>query len=77
MRISNVRRAGRTAYRHLHEGLRTASSVIEKSAHVYSLVQPLLQHSFDTSSVDHALLGAYSRHQTARQLASKIDSVVN
>ena len=40
MRISNLRRAGATAYRHLHNGLSTASAVVEKSAHIYSLVQP-------------------------------------
>ena len=78
MRISNIRRAGATAYRHLHEGLRTASAVVEKRAHVYSLVQPLLQHaSFDTTDVDAALMGAYSRYQAARHLAVKIDGVIN
>jgi len=44
MRISNLLRAGATAYRHLHNGLSTASAVVEKSAHIYILVQPLLLH---------------------------------
>jgi hypothetical protein len=78
MRISNIRRASATAYRHLHQGLSTASAVVEKSAHIYSLVQPLLRHAdFDTSEVDAALMGAYSRYQVARSLAGKIDGVIN
>jgi hypothetical protein len=76
MRISNLRRAGATPYRHLHSGLSTASAVVEKSAHIYSLVQPLLQHVADTRDVD-AALGAYSRYQDARSLAGEIDGVIN
>ena len=77
MRISNLRRAGAAAYRHLHHGLSTATAVVEKSAHIYSLVQPLLLHVADTREVDAALMGAYSRYQDARSLAGKIDGVTN
>ena len=68
---------GATAYHHLHRGLSTASAVVEKSAHLYSLVQPLLQHVVDTREVDSAPMGAYSRFHAARTVAGKIDGLVN
>jgi hypothetical protein len=77
MRISNVRRVGRNAYHHLSEGLRTVGAIIEKSAHVYALTQPLLQQSFDTRPLDASLLAGYASYQRARQLASQIDGVIN
>ena len=77
MRISNLRRVGATAYQHLHEGLSTTAGVVEKSAHLYSLVQPLLQHVVDTRDVDSALMGAYGRFHDARAFAGQIDRVVN
>ena len=77
MRISNLRRASVNAYHHLHKGLSTAAAVVEKSAHLYSLARPVLQHVLDTSEVDAALLHAYGRFHTARSFAGKIDTVVN
>ena len=77
MRISNLRHVGATAYRHLHQGLITAAGVVEKSAHLYSLVQPMLQHVVDTRDIDTALLHAYGRFHSAREVAGKIDAVVN
>ena len=76
MRISNLRHVGATAYHHL-QWLSTASAVVEKSAHLYSLVQPLLQHVVDTRDVDAALMGDYSRFHDARAFAGKIDGIVN
>ena len=77
MRISNLRHVGATAYQHLHQGLSTASAVVEKSAHLYSLVQSGLQHVVDTRDVDAAPMGAYSRFHDARAFAGKIDGIVN
>ena len=77
MRISNLRHVGSTAYQHLHQGLSTAAGVVENSAHLYSLVQPLLQHVVDTREVDSALLSAYGRFHDARAFAGQTDRVVN
>jgi len=77
MRISNLRHVGATAYRHLHQGLSTAAGVVEKSAHLYSLAQPLLQHVVDTRDADSTLMGAYGRFHDARAFAGKIDGIVN
>ena len=77
MRISNLRHVGASAYNHIHKGLSTAAGVVEKSAHLYSLVQPMLQHVVDTREVDSALLNAYGRFHDARTFAGQIDRVVN
>ena len=77
MRISNLRHVGAAVYHHLHQGLSTAAGVAEKSAHLYSLVQPMLQHVVDTRDVDTALLHDYCRFHSAREVAGKIDAVVN
>ena len=77
MRISNFRHVGATAYNHLHQGLSTAAGVVEKSAHLYSLAQPLLQHVVGTREVDSALFNAYGRFHNARTFAGQIDRAVN
>ena len=77
MRLSNVRKAGRVAYRHVSDGLRAAGEIVEKTAHVYSLTHPLLRQSFDTRKLDEGLMDAYHAYQKSRQLASQIDAIVN
>jgi len=77
IRISNIRRASANAYHHLHQGLSTAAAVVEKSAHLYSLTRPVLQHVLDTREVDAALLQAYGRLHTARSFAGQIDQALN
>ena len=77
MRLSDVRRAGRDAYRHVSESLRSVGAIIAKSAHVYALSQPLLRQSFDMRQLDASLLTGYANYQRARQLASQIDAVAN
>ena len=77
MRLSNVRRGGRDAYRHVSESLRSVGAIIEKSAYVYALTQPRLRQSFDTRQLDASLLTGYVNYQRARQLAFQIDPVVN
>ena len=77
MRISNLRHVGSTAYQRLHQGLSTAAGVVEKSAHLYTRVQPLLQHVVDSRDVDIALLNAYGRFHDASAFAGQIDRVVN
>ena len=77
MRLSNVRRAGRDAYRHVSESLRSVGAMIEKSAHVYALSQTLVRQSFDTRQLDASPLTGYASYQRARQLASQIDGVIN
>ena len=77
MSLSKVRKAGRTAYRHVSDGLRMAGEVVEKTAHVYSLTHPLLRQSFDTRRLDEGLVAAYHAYQKGRQLASQIDAIGN
>jgi hypothetical protein len=77
MSLSKVRRAGRTAYRHVGDGLRTAGEIVEKTAHVYALTHPLRRQSFDTRKLDEGLMDAYRAYQKSRQLASQIDAIVN
>ena len=77
MSLSEVREAGRTAYRPVSDGLRMAGEVVEKTAHVYSLTHPLLRQSFDTRRLDEGLVAANHAYQKGRQLASQIDAIVN
>ena len=77
MRLSKVRKAGRTAYRHVKDGLRVASVAVEKAALVYSLTHPLLRQSFDTRELDKSLIARYASYQGSRELAQQIDASVN
>ena len=77
MRLQTLRTRGREAYNHLSDGLRTVSSVIEKSAHVYALTHPMLRQSFDTRGLDRSLLTAYADYQQSRQFAHPIDGIIN
>ena len=70
-------RIARRAYRTLKEGMRTVSSIVEKTAHVYSLAQPLLQQSFDTRGMDDGLMAAYASYQKSRDFAHQLDAVVS
>ena len=75
--LPKARKAGRTAYRHVKDGLRVAGEAVEKAALVYSLTHPLLRQSFDTRELDKSLLAGYANYQKSRQLASQIDAIVN
>ena len=77
MRLQTLRTRGREAYNHLSDGLRTVSSIIEKSAHVYALTHPMLRHSLDTRGLDKSLLTAYANYQQSRKFALQIDGLVN
>ena len=77
MSVSKVRKAGRTAYRHVKDGLRVAGEAVEKAALVYSLTHPLLRQSFDTRELDKSLLAGYASYQKSRELAQQIDVIVN
>jgi len=72
-----IQRKVKDAYNRLSDGLRTVSSIIEKSAHVYSLTQPLLRQSFDTRALDDWLMAAHAKYQHSRQFAHQLDAVVN
>jgi hypothetical protein len=77
MSLSSFRRTGHAVYRHVKRGLREVDSIVHKAALVYSLTHPLLQQAFDTSALDSGLLDSYEKYQTARELASKTDRIVN
>ena len=76
MSLSKVRKASRTAHRHVKDGLWVASAVVEKAALVYSLTHPLLQQAFDTRALDSGPLDGYEKYQTMRELAIKTDGIV-
>ena len=69
-------RIARRAYRTLKEGMRTVSYIVEKTAHVYSLAQPLLQQSFDTRGMDDGLMAAYTGYQQSRDFAHQLDAIL-
>ena len=69
-------RIARRAYRTLKEGMRTVSSIIEKTAHVYALTQPLPQQSFDTRGMDDGLMAAYAGYQQSRDFAHQLDAIL-
>ena len=75
--MRNLRTQAKRAYRTVKDGMRTVSSLIEKTAHVYALTQPLLRQSFDTRGLDEGLMAAYTSYQQSRQLAHHIDAVVS
>ena len=75
MRITRAH--AKRAYRSVKDGLRTVSSLIEKTAHVYALTQPLLQQSFDTRDMDDGLKAAYASYQKSRDFAHQLDAVVS
>ena len=76
MRLQKLQARGRQVYKQVTEGMRTAGAIVEKTAHVYSLVRPMLRQSFDTREMDNSLMSAYHTYQTARHVASQIDSIV-
>ena len=76
MHLQKLQAHGRHAYKQVSEGMRTASAIVEKTAHVYSLVRPMLRQSFDTRDIDNSLLSAYHTYQTARHVAFQIDGIV-
>ena len=75
MALTNLRQAGHTVYKHVKRGLRGVDAIVHTL--VYSLTHPLLQQSFDTRALDAGLLDGYEKYQNARQLTSKIDSIIN
>ena len=77
MGLPKVRKAGRTAYRHVRDGLRVAGEAVEKAALVYSFTHPLLRQSFDTRELDKSLIAGYASYQKSRELAQQIDAIVN
>ena len=76
MRLQKIQAQGRHVYKQVSEGMRSVGSIVEKTAHVYSLVRPMLRQSFDTRDMDNSLMSAYQSYQGARHLASQIDSIV-
>jgi len=77
MSLSTVRKAGRSAYRHVKNGLLFAGEAVEKAALVYSLTHPLLTRSSDTRELDKNLMASCASYQRSRQLAQQIDAIVN
>jgi len=77
MALAKIRQAGRAAYRHVKEGMRSVDSIIHKAALVYSLTHPLIRQAYDTRALDAGLLDGYAKYQQARQLTSQIDTIVN
>ena len=77
MSLSKVRKAGRSAYRQVKNGLLFAGEAVEKATLVYSLTHPLLTQSFDTRELDKNLMASYASYQRSRQLAQQIDAIVN
>ena len=77
MALAKIRQAGRAAYRHVKEGMRSVDSIIHKAALVYSLTHPLIRQACDTRALDAGLLDGYEKYQMARQLTSQIDTIVN
>jgi hypothetical protein len=76
MRLQKIQAQGRHVYKQVSEGMRSVGSIVEKTAHVYSLMRPMLRQSFDTRDMDNSLMSAYQSFQSARHLASEIDGIV-
>ena len=77
MALAKFRQAGRTVYRHVKEGMRSVDAIIHKAAMVYTLTHPLIRQAYDTRALDAGLLDGYEKYQSARQLTSQIDAIVN
>jgi len=77
MALTKILQAGRSVYKHVKQGLRGVDAIVQKAALVYSITHPLLRQSFDTRALDAGLMDGYEKYQSARQLSSKIDAIVN
>ena len=77
MALAKFRQAGRTVYRHVKEGMRSVDAIIHKAAMVYTLTHPLIRQAYDTRALDAGLMDGYEKYQSARQLTSQIDAIVN
>lgn len=71
-----IQQRAQRAYRSVKDSMRTVSSLIEKTAFVYSLAQPLLQQSFDTRGMDDGLMAAYASYQKSRDFAHQVDAAL-
>ena len=71
-----IQQRAQRAYRSLKDGMHTVGSLIEKTAFVYSLAQPLLQQSFDTRGMDDGLMAAYASYQKSRDFAQQVDAAL-
>ena len=77
MALTKIRQAGRSVYRHVKQGMRTVDAIVHKAAMVYTLTHPLIRQAYDTRALDAGLLDGYEKYQSARQLTSQIDAIVN
>ena len=77
MALAKIRQASRTVYRHVKEGMKSVDAIIHKAAMVYTLTHPLIRQAYDTRALDAGLLDGYAKYQSARQLTSQIDAIVN
>ena len=77
MTLTKIRQAGRSAYHHVKQGLKTVDAVVHKAALIYSLTQPLLRTAFDTRSIDAGLMDGYVKYQKARQFTNEIAAIIN
>ena len=77
MALTKIRQAGRNVYRHVKQGMRTVDAIVHKAAMVYTLTHPLLRQAYDTRALDAGLMDGYEKYQSARQLSSQIDAIVN
>ena len=77
MALTKIRQAGRNVYRHVKQGMRSVDAIIHKAAMVYTLTHPLIRQAYDTRALDAGLMDGYEKYQSARQLTSQIDAIVN
>ena len=77
MTLTKICQAGRSAYHHVKQGLKSVDAVVHKAAMVYSLAQPLLRTAYDTRSIDAGLMDGYVQYQKAREFTNQISSIIN
>ena len=77
MALTKLRQAGRSVYRHVKQGMRTVDAIVHKAAMVHTLTHPLIRQAYDTRALDVGLMDGYEKYQSARQLTSQIDAIVN
>jgi len=77
MALTKIRQDGRNVYRHVKQGMRSVDAIIHKAAMVYTLTHPLIRQAYDTRALDAGLMDGYEKYQSARQLTSQIDAIVN
>ena len=77
MTFTKIRQAGRFAYHHVKQGLKTVDAIVHKAAMVYTFTHPLIRQAYDTRSIDAGLMDGYVKYQRARQFTNEIEAIIN